>query len=222
MARLGRVFTGTYPFSQYSVVVHLVKTRLYSTPDYCDCCSIKLYVSNPQLSSIQSLLLVNTLLSQPCCQEVFKHVWGHCIIYVLSSGDSARGNVCWILTQLCFFLLFQLNLVSFPRISSSAIVCCFSKELQVNYPCSPDLITADSASIVCEIRAEMFSHKWCSLCWNVNIYAVRQILLIFQLRTYFCPYTVKLHYLAGLNLLENQSCQLCFQRLEYNVLFTLS
>lgn len=181
MAQRGRIFTGMYPFSVCSVVVHLMKTRLYITTDYCDYCStwaLGIH-SNPQLSSIHHLF-VNTLLSQPCWQEVFKHDWEHCIIYVLSSRDSTWGNVCWILTQLCFFLLFQLNLVSFPHISRSALICSFGKELQVNYPCSHDLITADSASIICEIRAEMFSHKRRSLCWNVNIHAVRQILLIFQ------------------------------------------
>jgi len=206
MAQLGRAFTGIYAFSLRSVVVHRIKTRLCIITGHCDYYStwaLCIHL-NPQLSSIRDFLLVNMLLSQPCRQEVFKHVWEHCIIYVWRSGYSARGNVCWILTQLCFFLLFQLNWVLFPHISSDAIVCCFGKELQVNYPCSHNLITADSASIICEIRAEMFSYKWCSLCWNVNVYHVRQILLILKTRTYFSPYTVKLHYLAGLNLLKNQ------------------
>lgn len=58
-----------------------------------------------------------------------------------------------------FSFFFQLRLVSVPHISSSAIVCCFAKGIQVNYPCSHDLISADSASISCEIKAEMFLQK---------------------------------------------------------------
>lgn len=98
---------------------------------------------------------------------------------------------------------FQLHLVSFPQIFSSTTVGCFSKELQVNYPCSHNLITADSVSIICKITAEMFSHKWCSLCRNVNIYAVRQILLIFQMGAYLCFFVVNLQYLTGFHLLKN-------------------
>lgn len=63
------------------------------------------------------------------------------------------------LDRALLFPPFQLYLVSFPHIFSSTTVGCFSKELQVNYPYSHNLITADSVSIICKIRAEIFSHK---------------------------------------------------------------
>lgn len=78
---------------------------------------------------------------------------------LLELKGQCDGKCLLHLNRALLFPPFQLHLVSFPHIFSSTTVGCFSKELQVNYPCSHNLITADSFSIICKIRAEMFSRK---------------------------------------------------------------